>query len=464
MTTPSPVFRQLNQLLSEIAGTTKVAADEPEGNGATGSDTKHPTAKADDGLAPAVEGERAREMSQGVKDLGLASVDAAADADPNRSQEAREADIGMTVSNAGNDPALEDNYKATLKEPGVGTSTEAKFDDGEKYASVGDFLKAAAAEQDDFLGNLGNAILADIAVSVVGANKTAAAAVTAPAAAQTPAEQLIKEAQAGYDLAATLGMSKLSEDQRIELTIGETIQDALADADLVGHWLAKQAADTDDDDEGGDDDDDDDDGDKNPHKEEKSQDSAPPSQGGGAPAAMGGNDAAAADPGVPSEQEVSKALESIGAPGDPGAGGGMPAPGGDPSMGGMPPGDPSMGGAPAPDMGGMPPGEPSMGGMPPGGDPGMGGMPPGDPGMGGAPGMGGVGKEEILQELLMAMQEMGITPEDLAGMANGSGQKMAANVRAFQRSGRFEIKAASTVRQRSVRNHMKEMLREMLPA
>ncbi len=462
MTTPSPVFRQLNQLLSEIAGTTKVAADEPEGNGATGSDTKHPTAKADDGLAPAVEGERAREMSQGVKDLGLASVDAAADADPNRSQEAREADIGMTVSNAGNDPALEDNYKATLKEPGVGTSTEAKFDDGEKYASVGDFLKAAAAEQDDFLGNLGNAILADIAVSVVGANKTAAAAVTAPAAAQTPAEQLIKEAQAGYDLAATLGMSKLSEDQRIELTIGETIQDALADADLVGHWLDKQAADTDDDDDDADDDGDGD-GNESPRKEEKSQDSAPPSQGGGAPAAMGGNDAAAADPGVPSEQEVSKALEAIGAPGDPSAGGGMPAPGGAPApdMGGMPPGDPSMGGMPPgdPGMGGMPPGgDPGMGGMPPGGDPDMGGMPPGDPSM------GGVGKEEILQELLMAMQEMGITPEDLAGMANGSGQKMAANVRAFQRSGRFEIKAASTVRQRSVRNHMKEMLREMLPA
>jgi len=108
-----------------------------------------------------------------------------------------------------------------------------------------------------------------------------------------------------------------------------------------------------------------------------------------------------------------------GAPMDPSMGGGMP-PGGDPSMGGMPPGAP-MGGMPPgapmdPAMGGMPPGapmDPSMGGMPPGApmDPSMGGMPPGDPAAaGGAPG-----------QIVMSPEEFARVLQVVAGVGGGGG-------------------------------------------
>ena len=86
-----------------------------------------------------------------------------------------------------------------------------------------------------------------------------------------------------------------------------------------------------------------------------------------------------------------------GAPMDPSMGGGMP-PGGDPSMGGMPPGAPMD-----PAMGGMPPGAPM--------DPSMGGMPPGDPAAaGGAPG-----------QIVMSPEEFARVLQVVAGVGGGGG-------------------------------------------
>jgi hypothetical protein len=110
--------------------------------------------------------------------------------------------------------------------------------------------------------------------------------------------------------------------------------------------------------------------------------------------------------------------------------------------------------------------------------------------MGGAPAAGGEPSEqEALQELAMALQELGISPEELlAGLAGGGemggGAEMAAApmadpmaapkmaaaaelktigaaVSEFKRSGNFEIKEARTKRSRQLRDIMKAHVREL---
>jgi hypothetical protein len=113
--------------------------------------------------------------------------------------------------------------------------------------------------------------------------------------------------------------------------------------------------------------------------------------------------------------------------------------------------------------------------------------------MGGAPEAGGEPSEqEALQELAMALQELGISPEELLAGLTGGGEmggmgggaemaaapmadpmaapKMAAAaelktigaaVSEFKRSGNFEIKEARTKRSRQLRDIMKAHVREL---
>lgn len=121
--------------------------------------------------------------------------------------------------------------------------------------------------------------------------------------------------------------------------------------------------------------------------------------------------------------------------------------------------------------GGAPPMDPSAGGAPPM-DPAAGGMPPGAEGAaGGPPGAGGgVGEEQALQELVMALQELGISPDELAQMAQGAGAapgaapegaKLASAAKRYKLSGRAKFEEAKTAAQREVRNQIKDYLREI---
>jgi hypothetical protein len=118
----------------------------------------------------------------------------------------------------------------------------------------------------------------------------------------------------------------------------------------------------------------------------------------------------------------------------------------------------------------------------------MGGMPPEAAAGAGAPMGGEPSQEEALQELAMALQELGISPEELMqsmGGAAGGGAPMggdvgggempapkmaAANelktigaaVADFKRSGLFEIKEARTKRARELRDNMKAYVRELV--
>lgn len=395
------LFKKLELLVEEIGSNNKTASalSEPDGNGATGSDSQHPSKSMDDGLVPATTGSLAAEKSKEVKDLGPGSIDAATAPAADKPAESREANVGLTVSGVGNDSATEDGYVDKLKEPGVGTSTGAKFDDGHKYAAA-DFMKLSSDRRNTHLTNLANDLLADI---VTTSQKQASSPASGTRAeTEALAAELVKEAQAGYELAAAIGMEKMSNDQRVAATLHQTVCDAVFDADLVGAWF-KQAA------------------------EMGPEAGLPPGEG------------------LPPE---------LSAGGPPGAG--------------LPPGDPEGAGGPPPEAVDQALGEATAGG-------------------GGQP--AGPSKDEVMQELLMAMQEMGITPEELMQVAAAGGpppgaggpppepdgdempegeqkaanaKKIASAVREYQRSGKFEFKTACSPRQRSIRDHMKQVLGELV--
>jgi len=401
------LFSRVNDLLKEIGGSTltqkvaDTAMSEPEGNGA-GSDSSSPTTKVDDGLVAATPGARAREMSSEVQANNAVSVDGSPDANANASEEDRQADVGITVSGIGNDPAQEDNYTGTIDEPGVGTESVAKFDDGRKYASAADFAKRPVAERTEYLTKFANNLLADIvADTVTPQTKTKKTANDKPANPPITPEtkNLIKEAEAGYQVAAVLGMEKLSADQRAQVMFEQVLGDATLDADLFGAWLMKQADDANEA------------MNADPTDQGTSITSDPDDHTGadngggdsstGGSVTSGGQDMAAApspDSGIPSEQAINDALNSIG--GDQG---------GDASGGDAPP-----------------------------------------------------NQDELLQNLIMIMHELGITPDDLAQMTDGQGQKLASAAKAYQRSGKFNFKIATTGREKAIQKHIKGTLLELL--
>lgn len=163
-------------------------------------------------------------------------------------------------------------------------------------------------------------------------------------------------------------------------------------------------------------------------------------------------------------------------PPDPAAMAGGPPPGMDPSAGGQPGGDPTAALAAAAGGAGGPPSVDPSGGA---------GGPPGGP--------GGGNEEQALQELTMALMELGISPEELMaavqqGGAGGAGggmggppgagggmpppgpegspadtaAKVASAVKHFKRSGHFEVRPAKTAAERQYRNQLKSYILELV--
>ncbi len=102
-----------------------------------------------------------------------------------------------------------------------------------------------------------------------------------------------------------------------------------------------------------------------------------------------------------------------------------------------------------------------------GGAPEMGGMSGGAPG--GAPG-GEMDKESLIAELVAAMQELGISPEELAQAGPppaapgemGEGMKLASAAKAFMRSGKYQVKEArEKTSARKMRDTLKRHLLEL---
>ena len=255
------LFDSLRALTDDIQ-TTKIAAalprsgQEKRSEGPTPSDpggyqgpSTHPVAKVDNNAQEAKEGARSSENTADVKaDNPGASVDATAEATPgSANQDKQMPNIGTQQSATGEDPSVEDNYKGGKDDPG--SSHPARTDnsslDGHKYASV-TFKEAHARST-----ALANSLLADLANGFGSQLQKVAGTTTQPVvpqpavpsqpvAAQQPqrTKEAADEIQAGYELAAALGIQKQAAVAGVEETIAVTIRDAQHDAGLFGDYYS----------------------------------------------------------------------------------------------------------------------------------------------------------------------------------------------------------------------------------
>lgn len=445
------LFSALRAITDEVA-TEKQAATRKQAGGPVPADpggyqgpTTHPSKDADNQGAEKREGSRASENESDVKDdQGAPSTNNAKDARPGQ-QDDVQLNIGMTQSATGEDPSVEDDYKDTKDDPGSThpARTDNKSIDGSKYASYN------ANQIRDWHTEISNSILADLA-NGQGPRLDKAAQANTPAAPAPKTQQQVKtiddmikaataavksgqvvgtpaagnaDLQAGYELAAQLGLEKAAAQAAVADCLAQTIQDAHLDADLFGAFytnFTKRAADAD---ESG--------GEGEDHS--KPGDSA----SGASPAGgLGDDPAGSADPA-----------------GSPASGGGAGGGGslGDLLGGGADPGGLAAGGGgggavsqddalmqlvAALDELGIPLEALAAAG---GGAPGAGGPPPGDPGMLG-----------------------GDLPPDPAAGGMTEGMKLASAAVAFRRSGKYAFKAANDgTPERELRNQMKGYLREL---
>lgn len=155
------LFAQLNALAEEIAQSpVKTAAEKsagpvPADPGGYQGASSHPSVSADNSSQDAHTGARASEYEADIKkQQGAPAVDNA----PEMSQEGRQDEvqpnIGVSAKATGEDPANEKDFKGTKDDPG--TTSPVKANDGEKYSSV------TFKEARDRAASLGNDILANL--------------------------------------------------------------------------------------------------------------------------------------------------------------------------------------------------------------------------------------------------------------------------------------------------------------
>lgn len=176
------LFAQLNALAEEISqnaekvAAVKEAAPVPADPGGYQGASAHPSAHVDNNVQKATTGARAAEYEADIKkQQGAPAVDNT----PEMSQEGRQDEVQLNIntnaSAVGEDPSIENDYKGKKDDPP--TTLPSAPQDSEKYSSV--TFKEAHAR----CSALGNKILADI-ITVEGNSKKAEAPV---AAANDPA-------------------------------------------------------------------------------------------------------------------------------------------------------------------------------------------------------------------------------------------------------------------------------------
>jgi hypothetical protein len=432
------LFAQLNALAEEIShGAVKSAAEKaagptPADPGTYVGSSSHPSANVDNDVQPAHEGERAREYEADIKkQQGALAVDNT----PELSQEGRQnevqTNIGVHAKATGEDPASEKDYKGTKDDPG--TAHPAKTNDGEKYSS------ASFKEAREIAGNLGNDILANLIN--FGTDKLTKQS-EMPAflknkkheKSESPAEE--KAEHSG--LKGNQHKLDVDKDGKIEGSDLKALREGKEAAFKAGYEIAaalgmdKEAAEA-------------------SVREVCANTIREADEMADLLIGFMSAKSAAADP-----MEDAAEGEDHSAPGDANSGEG------------------AAGGA-----GEAPAGLEAMLGAEGGGD--MGGGMGGDMGGGGGP-----SDEEAIQELAMALEELGIPPEALLSALGGEGggaaggdpaaaampaeaPKMASDLSAigtavvnFKRSGRFQIKEARTKRSRELRDMMKQHVLELV--
>lgn len=439
MSTATSHINTIKSWLNEITSEKVKSADKPitEVAGYDGG-TVSDTFNVDDEARKFKPGARASENEADIKKTVPANVDEAkersADSDINK-----EMSVGTRRSAVGEDPSTEDNFrKAPSSQYGEEALSSWKEQGGDGYKSSGDMRKAAKC-----IADLANELMADMAAETISAEKTASTSNSQSNSNQsTNAQANLNAAQAGYELAAFLGMSKEAADKTASAVVEDTIKRASVSADRVAQhlvWYMQQ-------------------------KEASLRNKT------GVEIGRAVN--------KPTTKRAAEGPPHTEPDGDEGGAAGNPAPGGPPEAAGAPP-EEMTGAAP--------------GGLPPTGGPGEEG------------GAGSVAPEQALQELSHALLELGISPEELmaalqssmggaggpqgmpgmspetaggagmppmpqeAAMAGAGGApemlgKVASAVKDFRLSGNFKISEAKTAAQREYRNNMKSYIIELLQA
>jgi hypothetical protein len=438
--------QSVDDFINEIRGEMKEANARIKTAMNAGDDTSHPSGSEDNGTQSPSSGSHSSANTSAVKKLvGEEAVESASDASTSEKQDSV-TPYGDTVGK-GEIPSAQ----AKLPDPGTSLS-EAK---------TAEYANMSYEDARDRTVKLANALLAIVIAEkdepvTKKANSPAATAVTAPVA---------KEAAAGEDEGPAL-VDYVAQQVDTQIKLAYTLADMLAaEIAVQKKALKNNKRASEDGGEGGDD--------EGKEKEEGSEEEEPSSPSAPVEEKTDAVDSVSADP---TEDIFNSLLQDPGAGAAAGAGAEMGA-GADPGLGG---GGGVGGGAPAPagpGAGGLPGGDAGMG-LPPelsggagAGDAGMGADPMAalgggaDPMAGGAGGdpMGGgaMSQDEALQELIMALIESGISPEQL-GAASPQGQKLAADIRTMKKAGKFKIEVAKTATHRKLRDRFKNYLREVV--
>ena len=405
-TKQASVVQTVESFLRQVDAQTKTAATPRSEPGDYEGATSHPVKNVDDRLEAAPEGFRSSENTKDVKEQeGAIGVDSASES-INKGQDEQNINIGTHQSATGEDSKVETGSAKPGKEDGGTrngkTSHPARTDndslDGSKYSAARNVLDLVKKAHEP-----GQTLIARIAAEAHGAIQQKAATVAQAQGVKPEAIEAAKTAatqaqQAGTELAnMAVFQDKQAQDATVVEKLAFTIQDGRRMAEKVAEYVTalaqgvKQAEEPED---------------TSDKPKDKGDDSSDPSEGSSPDDAAG-----AMGPGGGGGDDDALIQALLGG-GDGGQGGGADAA----AMGGGASDAGPMGGG---DQGGMP----GMAGGAPGGDAGGGmpGAPMGDmggaPGAGGPPGAGGGMGGDIdpqqLQMLAQALQEAGITPEQL---------------------------------------------------
>lgn len=231
-TTTGGVLADLDVYLGEIRE--KRAAEA----GDTG--TTHPSKGVDDQTRPATEGARSAENEADVKaDVPGESVDEASEAEA----ETPAKPVAMTTAKTtGEDPSNETSSAKGDKEDGTTTHPADAETVGEKYSSFDELASAIGKDPEKVACDLGNALMADIAV-LIGEHhvpEKAAGAEAAPAEAprepegEATEEELQQIAEAGYKTAAEVHAALEQGQQQITREMVDmVVKEAASDAKMV---------------------------------------------------------------------------------------------------------------------------------------------------------------------------------------------------------------------------------------
>lgn len=255
------VLSRISSLIAEIDGEEKTAG--ANGNGSTkraetelglsGSAKKdpggyqggssHPSAKVESGLQSTPLGARAKENEKDVKEdhpgAGVDHTNPGAGGD----QDAHQIESGTKQRATGEDPEAEDEYKSDKDDPGTDHPANAE-EVGEKYSSMqfGPLCKMAYARMNEILADIANGqfMIEPASDQQPPAQQQKQAGQQPP---KQPADPAQTAAQAGYDLAGAVGQDADMEKLAFaHMMTSQIIADAQTDADLVGEYLYKFAA------------------------------------------------------------------------------------------------------------------------------------------------------------------------------------------------------------------------------